>query len=270
MKKIRVGIVGCGVIGTSIAAACRSRLAHAVELAGVCDIDDNKIIALNRSLKKKVRALKLDQLIKKTDLVVEASSAITSSKIVEKCVKNNRDCLVMSVGGLLGRESLLKKALDKGVKVYIPSGAVCGIDALKAASIGKITSVTLTTRKPPKGLEGAPYLADKGIDVNAVTEETVIFEGSAGDAVKGFPANVNVSAVLSLAGIGAENTRVRIVTSPDYKKNVHEVEITGNSGRITTRTENVPSETNPRTSALAIYSAIATLEGIVRSVRIGT
>lgn len=270
MKKIKVGIVGCGVIGTSIAVACRSRLAHAVELAGVCDIDEDKILILNRSLKKRARALKLDQLIKKTDLVVEASSALISAKIVERCVKNNRDCLVMSVGGLLGRESLLERALEKGVKVYIPSGAVCGIDALKAASVGKISSVTLTTRKPPKGLEGAPYLAKKGINVNAITTETVIFEGSARDAVKGFPANVNVSAVLSLAGIGAANTIVRIVTSPDYKKNVHEVEITGDSGRITTRTENVPSEANPKTSALAIYSAIATLEGIARSVRIGT
>lgn len=270
MKKIKVGIVGCGVIGTSIAIACRTTLAHAVELSGVCDIDENKILALNRSLKKEAPALKLDQLIKKADLVVEASSALVSSKIVEKCVRNKRDCLIMSVGGLLGRERLLEKADEKGVKIYIPSGAVCGIDALKAASVGKIVSVTLTTRKPPKGLEGAPYLADKGIDVSAIVGETVIFEGNAADAVKGFPANVNVSAVLSLAGIGAANTRVRIVTSPDYKKNVHEVEITGDSGRITTRTENVPSESNPKTSALAVYSAIATLEGIVRSVRIGT
>jgi aspartate dehydrogenase len=270
MKKIKVGIVGCGAIGTRIALACRSRLAYAVELAGVCDIDKNKILALNRSLKKKVRGLKLDQLIKNTDLVIEASSALVSSEIVKRCVKNKRDCLIMSVGGLLGRERLLKKAGEKGVKVYIPSGAICGIDALKAASVGKIASVTLTTRKPPKGLAGAPYLAGKKIDLSAITKETVIFEGSAGDAVKGFPANVNVSAVLSLAGIGAAKTKVRIVTSPDYKRNVHEVEIIGDSGRITTRTENVPSESNPKTSALAIYSAIATLEGIAKSVRIGT
>lgn len=114
MKKLKVGIVGCGVIGASIALACRTRLAHAVELSGICDIDKNKILALNRSLKKKTRALKLDQLIKKSDLVVEASGSLASSGIIEKCVKNKKDCLIMSVGGLLGRERLLKRR-SKGV-----------------------------------------------------------------------------------------------------------------------------------------------------------
>ncbi len=270
MKKLKIGIVGCGAMGTRIAEACLTKLARAVELTAVCDIDDNKILALDGYLKKKIRALNLEELIKKVDLVVEASSASVSGVIVEKCVKDGRDCLVMSVGGLLGREALLKKAGLKGVRIYIPSGAVCGIDALKAASVGKIASVTLTTRKPPKGLEGAPYLVNRGIDVSSITKETVLFDGSARDAVKGFPANVNVSAVLSLAGIGAERTKVRIVTSPHYKRNIHEVEITGDAGTITTRTENVPSTANPKTSALAIYSAIATLEEIVKSVRIGT
>jgi len=189
---------------------------------------------------------------------------------LERCIKSNKDCLVMSVGGLLGNEGLLKKAAVAGIHVYIPSGAISGIDALKGASVGKVESVTLTTRKPPRGLEGAPYLTRNRIDLKSIVSETILFEGSAEEAVEGFPANVNVSAVLSLAGIGAKDTKVRIVTSPGYTKNVHEVEIVGDSGRITTKTENVPSKDNPRTSALAIYSAIATLEGIAGSVRIGT
>ena len=233
-------------------------------------MDDDKIAALNVSLKKKARALRLDELIKEVDIVVEASSAMASADILERCIKNNRDCLIMSVGGLLGNESLLSDAEAAGVKVYIPSGAVCGIDALKGASVGKVESVTLTTRKPPRGLEGAPYLVRNNIDLKLINSETTLFEGSAEEAIRGFPANVNVSAVLSLAGIGAKNTRVRIVTSPAYTKNVHEVEIVGDSGRITTKTENIPSKDNPKTSALAICSAIATLEGIARSVRIGT
>ena len=133
-----------------------------------------------------------------------------------------------------------------------------------------IDSVTLTTRKPPKGLEGAPYIKSAGINLNDIKEETVIFDGDADKAIEGFPQNVNVAATLSIAGIGAKKTRVRIITSPGYTRNQHEVEIKGSFGNIHTRTENVPSRTNPRTSELAILSAIATLEGLARNVKIGT
>lgn len=269
MRKLKVGIIGCGVIGSEIAKACQTKLRTKARVFAICDVDRDKTAALNKVLKKKAPVLGLDELIKKSDFVIEAASANISAKVVEKCIKIRKRCLVMSVGGLLGREGLLKTAKDKGVNIYIPSGAICGIDGLKAAAIGKITSVTLTTRKPPRGLEGAPYLKDKDIDLSSVTGETVIFEGSAKDAVKGFPQNVNVSAVLSLAGIGSVKTRVKIITSPHYVKNIHEIEITGDFGRIMTTTENIPSEANPKTSSLAILSAIAALEGALDSVRIG-
>jgi len=270
MRRIKVGIIGCGTIGTEIARACQNRLKSNVELAAICDADEKKPGALNKTLKKKVRVLKLNNLINKCDFVVEAASAKISADILKRCIKNKKNCLVMSVGGLLGKEKLLESARSKGVKVYIPSGAICGIDGLKSASVGRIESVAITTRKPPRGLVGAPYLIEKGIDVAGLKEETVVFEGTAADAVKGFPQNINVSAVLSIAGIGAELTRVKIVASPNCASNIHEVEIIGEFGHITTRAENVPSKTNPKTSALAIFSAIATLEGAVSSVRIGT
>jgi len=270
MTKIKVGIIGCGTIGSEIAKACEARLSGFFELAALCDKDEAKTTAVAGLLKKKTAAFSVDELIRQVDLVIEAASASISAGIVEKCIKRKKDCLVMSVGGLLGKESLLHQAATAGIKVYIPSGALCGIDGLKSASVGKIDSVTLTTRKPPKGLEGAPYIKEKNIDLGGIKAETVIFEGSAEEAVRGFPANVNVSAVLSLAGIGAKKTRVRIVTSPEYTKNVHEVEVAGDFGVLSARTENVPSAANPKTSALAIFSAIATLEGIAKSVRIGT
>jgi len=270
MKKMKVGIIGCGTIGTEIALACRGRLSKKIELIAVCDSDEKKALSLNRKLKKRVKLLKLDELIKLSDLVVEAASAAMSGDVLKKCVRAKKDCMVMSVGGLLGREELLKTAGRRGVKIYIPSGALCGIDGLKSSAVGKIDSVTLTTRKPPKGLAGAPYLKEKGIDVSNIKEETIVFEGSAEEAVKGFPQNVNVAAVLSLAGIGARKTRVRIVTSLDYTANIHEVEIKGEAGCIVTKAQNVPSKPNPKTSALAIFSAIATLEGITKNVRIGT
>lgn len=270
MKKIKVGIIGCGTIGGAIAAACQKELSVSLDLGAVCDMDKEKASALSKALKGSVPVLGLEELIKKSSLVVEAASASISEKVLSSCIEAKRDCLVMSVGGLIGKEDLLARAADAGVRVYIPSGAISGIDGLKSAMAGGVDSVTLTTRKPPKGLTGAPYLKENLIDLSNIKGETVVFEGSAMDAVKGFPQNVNVSAVLSLAGIGAKSTKVRIVTSPEYKGNVHEIEIVGASGKITTRTENVPSATNPKTSALAIFSAIATLRSAASSVRIGT
>ncbi|MDP3804840.1 MAG: aspartate dehydrogenase [Candidatus Omnitrophota bacterium] len=269
-KRLKVGIVGCGTIGSEIARACQNRLKNKIELAAICDADEKKTAALNEILNKKVRVLKFGDLIKKCDFVVEAASAKISADLLNRCIKNKKSCLIMSVGGLLGNEKLLELARSKGVKVYIPSGAICGIDGLKSASVGEIESVTITTRKPFAGLVGAPYLIQKGIDVVGLKKETVVFEGTAADAVKGFPQNINVSAVLSIAGIGSKDTRVRIVASPDCKSNIHEVEIVGEFGKIATRCENVPSKANSKTSALAIFSAIATLEGAILSVHVGT
>ncbi|MFA5255681.1 MAG: aspartate dehydrogenase [Candidatus Omnitrophota bacterium] len=270
MNKIKVGIIGCGTIGSEMARACRTRLKDFIDLAGICDLVEGKAGLLQKSLKDNTPILKVDDLINMSDLIVEAAGAKISADILRRAISGKKDVLIMSIGGLLGNESLLENARNAGIRVYLPSGALCGIDGLKSASIGRIDSVTLTTRKPPKGLTGAPYIAENNIDLSSIKKETVIFEGTAGDAVKGFPQNVNVAAILSLAGLGAANTRVRIVTSPDYTKNIHEVEIKGESGNITTRTENLPSKVNPKTSQLAVFSAIATLEGVVKSVRMGT
>lgn len=270
MGKLKVGIVGCGTIGGELAHACQYRLKDKVVLTAICDQDEAKTKSLNALLKKKVAVLALDKIIKKCDFIVEAASANISAIVLKKCLAMRKDCMIMSVGGLIGHEELLRKAEKAGVRIFIPSGALCGIDGLKSASVGKIDSVTLTTRKPPKGLASAPYLKEKNIDISRIAGEEVIFDGNAADAIKGFPQNVNVSAVLSIAGLGGTKTRVKIVTSPQYTRNIHEVEITGECGRIYTRTENVPSKTNPKTSELAVFSAIATLAGITASVRIGS
>jgi len=270
VKRIKVGIIGCGTIGSELAIACQSSLKDGVDLVGILDQDEKKAASLQKLLKGKVSILNMDNLIKKSDMIVESASAAVSAVILTKAIKNKKDILIMSVGGLIGNENLLVKAAKAGIKVYLPSGALSGIDGLKSASIGSIDSVMLTTRKPPKGLEGAPYLKENNIKLSDIKNETVIFEGTTKEAIKGFPQNVNVCAALSLAGIGADKTRMRIVTSPDYSKNVHEVEISGDFGNIYTRTENLPSKSNPKTSQLAIFSAIATLKGAVKNIRIGT
>jgi aspartate dehydrogenase len=164
----------------------------------------------------------------------------------------------------------LEKALERGVTVILPSGAIAGIDAVKAAKIAGIDSVTLTTSKPPYSLKGAPYLEEKGIDLDSIEKETVIFEGSALQAVKAFPKNINVSALLSIAGSGFGDTKVRIITSPEYNRNIHEIRLESKAGTFTFRAENVPFPSNPKTSYLAALSAMAALGEYLSGIRIGT
>jgi aspartate dehydrogenase len=165
----------------------------------------------------------------------------------------------MSVGGLLDNMELYDEARRSGVRVQLPSGALCGLDGIRAAMEGGLHSVTLTTRKPPAGLAGAPYLVERGIDISHLDEPLVVFDGNAREAVRAFPANVNVAASLSLAGIGPDETRVRIIADPDISLNIHEVVAEGAFGRLTAVTENLPSPRNVKSSYLASLSATAEL-----------
>ena len=270
MNKLKIGIIGCGTIGSKLARVIDKELKNRARIAGLCDIDREKVKGLSGALKSKPAGLGILDLIKVSDLVIEAASTKVSGYILKKAIGANKDIMLMSIGGLLNHESLFKTAREKGIKIYLPSGAISGIDAIKAAGQAKIKSARLTTRKPPRGLEGAPYIVKNKIDLKQIKGEKILFDGTANEAVKGFPKNVNVSALLSLAGIGADKTRVTIITSPLFKRNSHQVEVEGDFGRLITRTENVPSPDNPKTSYLAILSAIATLKQILSPVKIGT
>jgi aspartate dehydrogenase len=176
----------------------------------------------------------------------------------------------MSVGGLVKDKSIFSLAEEKGSRIYIPTGAISGLDCVKAAKVAGIDSAMIITRKPPKGLAGAPYILENNIDLEAIEKETIIFEGTAKEAVSAFPKNINVAAALSFAGIGIERTRVRIMASKEYKRNSHEIVIEGVFGKMTAKTENLPSPQNPKTSYLAVLSAVATLEGILGNIKVGT
>ncbi len=267
---VKIGIVGCGVIGKTLAHAIEERFSHRARLVGLCDIDLMKAENLSRELKAKPRVLNLDRLIWHSHLVLEAASARAAADIARRTIRLNRDILVMSVGGILNNPELLELAKKLNRRIYIPSGAIGGVDTLQAARFDKITSVTLTTRKSPRSLDSAPYVIEKNINLARIDGEVLIFEGSAEEAIKGFPQNVNIAAVLSLAGIGAKNTLVRIVASPQYTRNIHEIEFEGAFGKFSARLENFPMSENPKTSYLAALSAIATLENILGNVKIGT
>jgi aspartate dehydrogenase len=265
-----VGVIGCGTIGGEI---CRAidRGTVLAELVGICDIDLPKADDLAQGLEHGTKVMDQAELIKASELVVEAVSKAAAPSIIREVLGCSRDVLVMSVGGLLEcRDELLELAKGKGRRIYVPSGAIAGLDAVKGAIIGSISKVTLTTRKPPAGLRGAPYVVENKIDLENLKQPTMIFSGSASKAVSGFPANINVAAALSLAGIGSDKTIVRIIADPGCDRNTHEVEVEGEFGKLLATTENIPAPFNPKTSQLAALSAMGLLRRITSSLVVGT
>ncbi len=268
---LKVGLVGCGAIGAEIAKAIDTGVIDA-DLVAVCDHNPATAADLIKSLQHKPVKARLEDLVSLSDVVVEAASQKAVPAVARAVLAKGKQLMIMSVGALANPDLFLEVknlASEHGSRVYIPSGAISGLDALKSASIGTIRRVALTTTKNPGGLKGAPYILEKKIDLDALTGPTLIFEGSAAEAVKAFPANVNVAATLYLAA-GGSDVRVMVVADPNIHVNRHEVEVEGDFGRISTRVENVPSPRNPRTSYLAALSAVATLKSIVENVKIGT
>jgi aspartate dehydrogenase len=269
LRTLQVGIVGMGTIGRAIAQALDGE-GMAARLTAVHSRDRDKARRFVATLHHVPEVVALETLIERCSLVIEAATQAALSDIAPRTLAAGKDLMVLSAGGLLDHPEWLDLAARCGCRLYVPSGAIVGLDGVKGACVGRVDSVTITSRKPPKGLAGAPYVEKHGIDVFALTEETVIFEGSARDACQGFPANVNVSAALSLAGIGPDQTRIRIIVVPGSSRNTHDIEVVGEFGRMTSHIENVPSETNPRTGRLAYLSAIAMLRDITRTLRCGT
>jgi aspartate dehydrogenase len=263
---MRIGIIGCGAIGSVLCRFIDQKLKGS-RLVAICDIDKEKATALQRSLKSRPEITDIDGVIKKSEIVVEAVSPSIVRELLKKCIKKRKHLMVMSVCGLIQNSDLLDKLT---ARLFIPSGAVCGIDGVKAANIGNIESVTLTSIKNPRSLEGAPYIVKNKIDLKKIKKRRKIFEGSAAEAIKGFPRNINVSATLSLAGIGAKKTKVIIVVNPKIRRNTHEIEVIGSFGRLTAKTENVVSPLNPKSSHLAVLSACATLKRLTGNIKIGT
>jgi len=271
-SNLKIGIVGCGAIGSSLAEEIATNFRKYAALSALYDIRPQKAQLLSRKITKnaKLSVVSLDVLINKSDLVIEASAAKAAWEIVRKSVSAGRKVMVMSVGGMVGHlDELFVQAAKNNTQVYFPSGAISGVDALKAANIAGVSKVTLTTRKHPNAFSGVDYVT-KRFKLSGLKKDKVLFKGSASLAVKYFPQNINVAAILGLAGIGINRTQVQIIASPKVTKNIHEILIESKAARIFTRTENILHPQNPKTSFLAVLSAIATLKQILQPVKIGT
>ena len=258
---IKAGIVGMGVIGQHIAKALDNGI-PGVTLAGVS--------VRTATTAGGFAAYPLDELIRRADLIVEAATQAALLDFGPAVLTAGKHLMVLSVGGLVGvLDEWARLAERHGCRILVPSGAIAGLDGMKGAREGAITAVTMETRKPPRGLAGAPWIEEQRIDLDAITGETLIFEGPAARAVKAFPANVNVVAALSLAGIGPERTRIKIFAVPGQVRNQHRITIEGEFGRLRVEIENVPSD-NPRTGKLSYLSAIAMLRELGTPVRVGS
>lgn len=270
-RRLRIGIVGCGAIGGGIARYISKELKKDCQLTGLYDIEYGRVERLRRELSAgPIGKNSLQALLKSCDLIIEAVNANSTREIVRGALLQKRNVIAMSVGKLLDAQDLFDLARKRGCHLLIPSGAIAGIDAIKSASLARIREINLTTQKPLNGFANNPYLIKKGVDLAAIKEETVLFKGNVASAVRFFPQNINVAATLALASQAKDKITVCIMTSPEYKNNSHEVEIIGDFGRIVTRTDNVVSPENPKTSYLAVLSGMQTLKQFCQGTGIGT
>ncbi|MDE1830131.1 MAG: aspartate dehydrogenase [Thaumarchaeota archaeon] len=270
----RIGLLGCGAIGTEIAIAIDTGKIPA-KLTHVFDFSKDSSELLVSKLKNKPVITENVGLLAASpvDLIVEAASQDAVRDNALSVLQNRKDLMIMSVGALLDEsifDIIIEGCKDFNKHVYLPTGAIAGLDAVRAVK-DELDFLVLVTTKHPKSLKGAKFFETSKINPDEISRIMVLFEGTAQEAVKLFPANINVAALLSLAGLGSTKTRVKIVADPNTDKNTHEIEAQGKFGKFSIKVENVPSLTNPKTSRLAILSAIECLRKICGGeIQIGT
>lgn len=267
-KEVRVGVVGCGTLGQAIVRAHAEGKLKA-RVVAVSSRTPEKAKAFLNHLPGAPAYLERPALIAACDLIVETAGGPVVPDLARECFQAGKDLLVISSGALLDHPDLMDLARERGCRLIVPSGAIAGIDGIKAACRGRIDRLTLTTRKPPGGLQGAPYLQQRNIRLDGITAEQEVFYGPVREAVRGFPENVNVSATVSLAGLGPDKTFIRIIAVPGLTRNCHSIEVEGEFGSLKMEIQNVPTE-NPKTGRLTAMSMLRAIEDAVDPVRIGS
>jgi aspartate dehydrogenase len=266
---MKVGIAGLGTIGTVVARALDAGI-DGLSLDAVAARDHDKARRRMESFRKVAPVVSADELAERVDVVCECVPKAAFREIAEPALSRGRVLITVSGAALLDAPDLVDLARRSGGRILLATGAILGLDALRAAAEGEIESVTMVTRKPPRSLRGAPYLQDHNINIDSLDEPLRVFEGSAEEGAQGFPSNVNVAAAIGLAGVGAARTRLEIWADPGAERNMHTVRVEADSARFEMSIENVPSDENPGTGKLTALSVIATLRGLVSPLKVGT
>jgi aspartate dehydrogenase len=266
---LRVAIGGFGAIGKVVARHLDLGI-DGLALAAVSARDHGRAEATLAGFARPVPVLPLAQLGEVADIIVECAPANLLRELAEPALAHGRCVMVLSCGALLDNFDLVELARCHQGRIIVPSGALLGLDAVAAAAEGDISKVHMITRKPPGGLSGAPYLEENAVDIADLAEPKRVFAGTAREAARGFPANVNVAAALALAGIGPDRTTIEIWADPTVTRNVHRIEVEADAARLLLQIENVPSAENPRTGRLTALSVIAALRKLSSPLAIGT
>lgn len=264
----RVGVVGLGPVGRAVAEGV-SKTLPTYEVTAVSARRPQPAREFAAGLPGEVAVVPASEVAGLVDVVIECAPAAVFREIAEPVTEQGKTLVVLSAGALLDAWDVVERAQVAGARILVPTGALLGLDAVQAAAEGHVESVRMTTRKPVAGLDGAPYLQGRGLDLSAIREPTRVFEGSAREAAAGFPANLNVAVALSLAGVGPDRTRLEIWADPAARRNMHTIEVTADSATFSMTIENIPSD-NPRTGRITALSVLALLRKRAASLQVGT
>ncbi|MDP3736438.1 MAG: DUF108 domain-containing protein [Hyphomonadaceae bacterium] len=268
---LRVGIAGIGAVGGSVLKALQTM--PQFKVAGV--VGETVPVAmetLDRLGESHHLAMEIGELAECSDVVVEAAPADAFLSIARPALARARTLVVLSAAGLLDVYDSVTALLaqQQQGRLILASGAIGGLDVVKAAASGAINACRLVTIKPAAALASAPWVTDHGIDLANLDGRLLVFSGTAREASQAFPANANVAATLALAGPGPERVAVEIWADPVLDRNVHEIRIDGDFGEMSVIVRGRPEPGNPRTSRLAAASVLAVLRDLTSHIRFGT
>ena len=267
---LRLGIAGLGTIGLAVAKRVDAGEAGDMVVSAVSARNTQKAADNISAFAHRPDIVPIGEIGEHCDVVLECAPSSVFDALASSAISNGCILIPLSVGALLDRPELVDQARATGAKIVVPTGALIGLDAVKAIAQGNVTSITMVTRKPPRGLKGAPHITAIGVDLDRVNEPLKVFSGTAREAARGFPANVNVAAALGLAGIGPDRTMVEIWADPTVQHNTHTITAKSDSSDFTMTIQNIPTEENPPTGKITALSALATLQRLTSPLVVGT
>lgn len=265
----RVGIAGFGTIGRTVGHALLRGL-PGLQLTAVSSGNRETARLALEAMGSSVPVVSPAELAEVCDVIVECAPTDAFLAVAEPALAHGRTLVTVSGAAILQHPQIVDAARKDRGRIILATGALLGLDAVRAAAEGEIYSVTMITRKPPKSLKKARYIVEQGIDVEGIDQPLQVFSGSAREGAEKFPANVNVAAALGLAGVGADRTHLEIWADPTLTRNTHFITVDADSARLELKIENVPTEENPGTGRITALSVITALRAIGAPLRVGS